>query len=99
MHETFLTCIFTPGFKLGYFVSVLWSAHQRKWSQTQIIANRKSLFLLAGTILVYSRSKYTHKHLEQGAIKNNNHILISCSAATGEVFAQAGSLTKARVSS
>lgn len=52
-------------------------------SQTQIIANWTSLFQLAGTTLMYAGSKYTHKHLEQGAIKNKNHILLSCSAATG----------------
>lgn len=56
-----------------------------------------SLFQLARTTLMYSGSKYTHKHLEQGAIKNKNHILLSCSAATG--VSQASSLTKVRVSS
>lgn len=62
-----------------------------KMSQTQITANWMSLFQLAGTTLMYSGSKYTHKHLEQGAIKNKNHILLPCSAATG--VSQASSLT------
>jgi hypothetical protein len=70
-----------------------------KMEPDTIIANWKSLFQLAGTTLIYSGSIYTHKHLQQGAIKNKNHILISCSAATGGAFAQAGSLTEARVSS
>lgn len=58
------------------------------------LANWKSLFQMVGATI-----KCSSKHLEQGAIKSKNHILLSCSAAAGGVFAKAGSLTEAKISS
>lgn len=58
-------------------------------TQTQFIANLKTLLELTGTTLRNWGPKYGLWHLDQGAFKGKKHILVSFSAVVGEVLCKA----------